>query len=376
MWHHDYMCSRYAFNSLFEMLNVFELDLDSQIPASFNSLFEMHVEHNVSLDPIPTCSFNSLFEMRKWGYFEPVFFRVVFQFSIWDADIKCSGSAGATIELSILYLRCRVAGYRRQSAGHVLSILYLRCIATSRKNHMLCVVHVFQFSIWDALNTPFSLSLSTPFSPFNSLFEMQYARGNAPNPFLKLSILYLRCRKSQYAQRRSPPHSFNSLFEMQLFPACWRLYSNGGLSILYLRCETSRFASGFLYPPFNSLFEMHRWFDIRGGHRHKSFQFSIWDAAWFRVCSQLRPINFQFSIWDAGCLADFKKNAESTFTFNSLFEMHIHSIAVNPFDACIPFNSLFEMRWGWREKRLSSLSWGGWAFNSLFEMLPQPPAGF
>ncbi len=164
-------------------------------------------------------AFNSLFEM-------PVCFLPYgkhnsgnnFQFSIWDAvpAVRREPVPG-THPFNSLFEMLPSAMLIDIAECIMLSILYLRCGIPS--NNIYISYHgSFQFSIWDALPSCWTLTQFPSYTAtFNSLFEMLKSIGiSNVEELTKIS--------------------FNSLFEMLEYRSCVDVDADKLLSILYLRC--------------------------------------------------------------------------------------------------------------------------------------------
>ncbi len=125
----------------------------------------------------------------------------------------------------------------RGGAVPQLSILYLRCYPDRSADYY-----------------------GTPFTAFNSLFEMRGITTPSGAPSMSLSILYLRCvGREEGIKSHCRLQTFNSLFEMPVALIILDYFRTAidELSILYLRCRQTQTASASPYQsPFNSLFEM------------------------------------------------------------------------------------------------------------------------
>ncbi len=163
--------------------------------SSFNSLFEMQAHIDTAPRWVARSAFNSLFEMpvaETAPAAEPQH-AAVFQFSIWDADINHRGPARGRGGAFNSLFEMRAKKNAEAMNGASLSILYLRCGSFLWFHFRICDAMYFQFSIWDASSSRSSATPSST-SSFNSLFEMLTLGARMPIGWLKLSILYLRCR--------------------------------------------------------------------------------------------------------------------------------------------------------------------------------------
>ena len=141
-----------------------------------------------------------------------------FQFSIGDADFATAAKKAAeVVSVSILYWRCAHIRRPKAAVGGTpqVSILYWRCqLIDKPASRQASRCREFQFSIGDATRTASRRDRNSKAFQFSIGDAYSFADEIAPG-MCRVSILYWRCANKRLCASLCRVACFNSLLEMR-----------------------------------------------------------------------------------------------------------------------------------------------------------------